>query len=157
MQVLFCLRHPYIGPKGDEPDMHTSKSWHGKKGSGGGKRHNLIVGLLTAIGIFAVSVTVVALQVSRGNMQMEKSGLIGKLLYGSAIFAGCFLTARRSAQAKLLWASITGLTVCVLFLGVAYAVPGVNWISLGGLLGITGVAMLLGGVAGSRKKRTSYG
>lgn len=136
--------------------MRTFKPFRGTKGRGAGKRHNLFFGLLTAMGILAAAVTLAALLVSGEKMSLERCWLIGKLLYGAAVFAGCWTTARRSSQAKLLWSALTGILACALVLGAVYALPGENAVSVGSLLGLTAAAWLAGGFAGTRKRKNCY-
>lgn len=137
--------------------MLTSKAWRPKRTQGAGKKHELLLGLLVALGIFFASVTVLALLVSRRGMELEQSGTVGRLLYAAAILAGCFLTARRARNAKLLWAAVPAAAACVLVLGTVYAMPGTPNGSVGGLLAWTAAAWLVGSLLGARIKKHGYG
>ena len=137
--------------------MKQIKSWTAGPGSGGRRKHILLYSILTGIAILAAALSVAALLISGNKIKIEQCGLLANSLYGFSVCAACFLTARRSAQGKLLWSGLTALALCGITLGVIFSLPEASADALGRMLGITAAAWLIGGLVGARKKKHGYG
>lgn len=137
--------------------MKLSYKRIGSKGSGRGKRHGLLYGLIVSIGIFLTAVTGIALLVSNSKLGEGESSLIAGFFYGAAVFAGCYLTVCRSTGSKLLQSAIIAIACLILLIGSIYATPGTHDASVGRLFGITAAAWLGSGLLGTRKKRNGFG
>ena len=122
----------------------------------GGRRTGLGLGLLTALGLLAATLSLGALLISRGSVSIDAAGGLAKGFYALALTAGCWLTARRARAGKLLWAG----ALAVLLFGAAtlpaLALTEGAEANLGPLLLITLGGLLLGGLLGARKKRSGY-
>lgn len=125
-------------------------------GRGRRKRTGILPGLLTALGILLTGITVITLLISGGKLGLAGCKWIGKTVYTGAALTGCFLSSRRAAQGKLLWAGITAALLCAVTLGLIYAQPEPDAGSVGTVLVLSAAAWLTGGLLGARRIRSGY-
>lgn len=112
--------------------------------------------MLTAAGILTAAITLTALLVAQNKISLQRGAELARLCYGAAALTGCFLTARKSKERKLLQAAGTAGLFCLTVLGFRFALAGPVECSLGSFLGITAAAWLLGSFLGTGKKRKGY-
>ena len=133
--------------------INSRNKWKGREGR---KKSGLLWGLLTSLAILMLATTGITLLISNNSLDISKSAIPLKALYGAAVFAGCFLTARKSMQGKLVWAALTGALTGIILLVILFALSDAAPASAGGLLGVTVAAWLIGGFLGARRKRNRY-
>lgn len=137
-------------------ELNSYKMWIAKKERGRIKSRGFLLGLLTAIGILSVTITMTALLVSRSIIGIEQCDKIAKLQYALAAFTGCILTARKAEQRKMLMTAITAALFCFIVVRSIFFFPCANATSAGMILGITAAAWIVGGFLGARKKKSGY-
>lgn len=153
---MFFGLDSYIAAKGDGSAMKQSDIWRPQKGRGGPGGNGLLIGLLTALGIILLSVTLSALLIAKETVKLEESGIMAKASYCAAVLLGSLLTARKAKQAKLLWSSLTAALVAGLTLGMVFAMPNVKANGVGTMLALTAGGWLIGSFFGVRKKKDGY-
>lgn len=116
----------------------------------------MIAGIVTGLCILVASITAAAMLIAKNNIGIEQSGTIAGISYAASVAAGCFLTARRAAQRKLIYGAVTALVLFTVILGLRFSLLNTKTAAIGRMLGITAAACLAGGYLGSRKKRTGY-
>lgn len=136
--------------------LKISQNWAAARRSGTKRGKGLLLGLLTAFGILTAAITLTALLVAQNKIGLQQGAEAARLCYGAAALTGCFLTARKSKEKKLLRATGAAGLFCVAVLGIRFALAGPVEGSLGSFLGITAAAWLLGSFLGAGKKRNGY-
>ena len=155
MEGMIASVRPYSVPKGDGTMIKESEVWGAKKGRHSCRRV-LLPGVWMAVLILGLTITLAALLISENKIKLERGVSAVNLLYAAAILAGCFLTAKRAKQGKLLWAGLTAALSGLIVLAVSFTMPEFSAGGLGRMLAVTVLAWLSGGLLGARKKRNGY-
>ena len=147
---------PYIATKGEENKMKASYKHFPPRGSGRRKQNCLLYGLIVSVGIFLTAVTGIVFLISNNKMELASCGLSVAIIYGAAVFAGCYYTGHRSIGSKLLQSGLCASICCILLIGSLYGIPGKHELSVGRMIVITAAAWLSSGMLCVRKKRNRY-
>lgn len=145
---------PYDEAKGEMRMLH-SRRMIGKSGIGSTALHGWLAGLLAALAVELTALSVTALLIAKGVVGEARAGAAAKGLYTVALCLGCFLSALRAGSGKLLWAGLTALLVFGLNL-LACAGVGVGPLRIGAMLWLTVGALLVGGLLGAKRRRSSF-